>query len=220
MSLTPENAVRLAALDTTAVADADKSVRVLSPETALRSKTAAMLGTAFTVRCAGDHFGVVRALEQAAAGDVLVIEGGRHPLAYAGEIFAKAAMAKGLAGIVLDGGYRDLGYVKDCPLPIYSTYVFPKTGTTNLLGEIGATVSVGGVAVAPGEILLADENGVLVMDPASLDGIIARAEQVHAVEAKVLAKVEEGAGIGEVINSAEHAARLAAGEATGLRFTV
>ncbi|GIG64164.1 RraA family protein [Phytomonospora endophytica] len=220
MSLTPEIAARLAELDTTAVTDADKSVRVLSPRTALRSANGAMLGTAFTVRCEGDHFGIVRALEQAAAGDVLVIEGGRHPLAYAGEIFAKAAMAKGLAGIVLDGGYRDLAYVKDCPLPIYSTYVYPKTGTTRLLGEIGATVTVGGVAVSPGEILLADDNGVLVLEPDTLDGIIARAEQIHAAEAKVLAKIEAGAGIGEVINSAEHAARLTAGEETALRFTV
>ncbi|MEV0651289.1 RraA family protein [Phytomonospora sp. NPDC050363] len=220
MSLTPELRARMGAVDTTAIADADKSVRVIAPEVALRSAAAAMLGTAFTVRCDGDHFGVVRALEAAAPGDVLVIEGGRHPLAYAGEIFAKAAAAKGLAGIVLDGGYRDLGYVAGCPLPVYSTYVFPKTGTTRLLGELGATVTVGGTEISPGDIVFADENGVLVMDPATAEEVVTRAEQVAAVETKVLARIEEGAAIGELLNSAEHTAKLEAGEETGLRFTV
>src|SRR4051812_14573837 len=122
---------RLAAkADTTAICDVDKNVRVMSPDLKCRSRNPMLCATAYTVRCREDFFGVLQAIEGAAPGRVVVVAGGGRPPALAGELFARAALARGLAGIVVDGGYRDLAYVASCPLPVYSRHTTAMAGTT------------------------------------------------------------------------------------------
>ena len=100
---------RLAAeVDTTAVCDAVADIRVMSPALRCRSANPMLYGRALTVRCRDDFLGVIQAIEQSSAGDVLVVDGGGQQIALAGELFARAALAKGLAGIIVDGGYRDM----------------------------------------------------------------------------------------------------------------
>ncbi|WP_405161484.1 RraA family protein [Nocardia sp. NBC_01499] len=69
-------------------------------------------------------------------GAVTVVDGGSEEIAYAGELIARGALARGLGGIVVDGGYRDITYVRNCELPIYSRFVTPMAGTTTELGEL------------------------------------------------------------------------------------
>src|SRR4051812_39584679 len=112
-----------AAVDTTAVCDAARDVRVMSAALRCRSANPVLCGPAVTVRCHEDFLGVIQALEQAGPGDVLVVDGGGRETALAGELFARAALGKGLAGIIIDGGYRDLRFVAGCSLPVYSRHV-------------------------------------------------------------------------------------------------
>ena len=101
-------------VDTTAICDADKTIRVMDGGIRLRSANARIFGPAYTVRCRGDFLGVLRAIEAAQPGDVIVVDGGGQEIALGGELFARGALSRRLGGIVVDGGYRDIGYVEQC----------------------------------------------------------------------------------------------------------
>jgi 4-hydroxy-4-methyl-2-oxoglutarate aldolase len=207
-------------VDTTALCDVADDIRVVSSALRCRSANPAMCGLALTVRCRDDFLGVVQAIEQAAPGDVLVVDGGGRETALAGELFARAAMAKQLAGIVIDGGYRDLRFVASCELPVYSRHVTPRAGTATHLAVLGETVTCGGVVVHPRDIVVADHDGVVVLDPATAIARLTAAAQVMATEARVVERLAAGASLGECLNLAAHVDRLARGEPSRLRFTV
>jgi len=95
--------------------------------------------------CRDDFLGVLRAIEAASPGEVIVVDGGARQIALGGELFARGALVRGLGGIIVDGGYRDIGYVSGCPLPVYSRYITPLAGTTTKLGELQIPVTCGGV---------------------------------------------------------------------------
>jgi 4-hydroxy-4-methyl-2-oxoglutarate aldolase len=211
---------RLAAtVDTTALCDVTKDIRVMSPALRCRSGNPVMCGPALTVRCRDDIFGVILAVEQAAPGDVVVVDGGGREIALAGELFARAAVAKGLAGIIVDGGYRDQRFVASCELPIYSRHVTPIAGTAARLAPIGETISCGGVKVSAGDIVIADHDGIVVLDPATAIVSLTAAADVMTAEARVAERLTEGATLGDCLNVTTHAERLARGEPSTLRFT-
>jgi RraA family protein len=212
---------RLAAeVDTTAICDAARAAYVMSPALRCRSAAPVLCGPAVTVRCRDDFLGVVQAIEHARAGDVLVVDGGGRETALAGEIFARAALAKGLAGIIVDGGYRDMRFVSTCPLPVYSRHVSPRAGTTLRPATVNETVTCGGVPVNPGDIVIADHDGVVVLDPAGAVAQLTAAAAVMAAEAGVIERLDAGATLGGCVNLAEHVDRLRRGEPSALRFTV
>jgi 4-hydroxy-4-methyl-2-oxoglutarate aldolase len=209
-----------AKVDTSAICDAAKDTRVMSPALRCRSRNPMICAPAVTVRCLDDFFGVVQAIEHAAPGAVVVVDGGGRPTALAGELFARAALARGLAGIIVDGGYRDLAFVASCDLPIYSRHVTPMAGTTMRPGVLNEPVTCGGVRVSPGDIVIADRDGVVVLDPATAAGRLTAAAQVKANEARVVARLDDGGTLRDCLNVDEHAERLARGEPTSLRFTI
>jgi regulator of RNase E activity RraA len=209
-----------AAVDTTALCDAAGDIRVMSPALRCRSANPVLCGPALTVRCRDDFLGVIQAIERARPGDVLVVDGGGRETALAGELFARAALARELAGIIVDGGYRDLRFVATCPLPVYSRHVSPKAGTTSRPAPVGETVSCGGVPVARGDIVIADHDGIVVLDPATALAQLNAAAGVMAVEQRIVERLAAGAGIGDCVNLTEHVELLTRGEPSRLRFTV
>lgn len=209
-----------ARVDTTAICDVARDARVMSAALRCRSSNPVLCGPAVTVRCRDDFFGVVQAIEHAGPGDVVVVDGGGRESALAGELFTRAALARGLAGIIVDGGYRDLGYVAACELPTYSRHVTPMAGTSIRLATVNEPVSCGGVRVRAGDIVIADRDGIVVLDPGTALARLTAAAEVMAAEARVVARLAEGATLGDCLNVAEHAERLARGEPSSLRFTV
>ncbi|MFX0577958.1 RraA family protein [Nocardia nepalensis] len=207
-------------VDTTAICDADKSTRVLDSAIRPRSAEPHIFGPAFTVRCRGDFLAVLRAVETAAPGDVIVVDGGGAEIAFAGELFARGALVRGLGGIIVDGGYRDIAYVRGCALPVYSRFVTPMAGTTSELGQLQIPVICGGVEVAPGDLILADAEGVIVVDPARIDALLDAAAAVKDAEAKLVELLDAGSTLSDGLNVAEHAAALERGEPSALRFLV
>jgi RraA family protein len=207
-------------VDTTALCDVTPDIRVMSPALRCRSANPMLCGPAMTVRCRHDLLGVIQAVEQATRGDVLVVDGGGHETALAGELFARAALAKGLAGIVVDGGYRDLRFVASCELPVYSRHVTPAAGTTVRPATVGGTVSCGGVRVSAGDVVIADHDGIVVLDPATAVASLTAAAGVMATEARVAERLSAGATLADCVDVAAHVERLTRGEPSKLRFTV
>ena len=205
--------------DTSAICDVNRGVRVMSPELRCRSADPVLCGPAFTVRCREDFLGALQAVASAAPGDVVVVDGGGRPTALAGELFARAAVARGLAGIVVDGGYRDMAFVETCELPVYSRWVTSMAGTTQRPGVFDEPVTCGGVTVRPGDLIVGDRDGIVVLDPAEAEACLRAAAALKETEAGIAARLTAGAGLDECVNLAEHTARLTAGEPSTLRFT-
>jgi 4-hydroxy-4-methyl-2-oxoglutarate aldolase len=212
---------RLAAeVDTTALCDVADDVRVVSPALRCRSANPMLCGPAVTVRCRDDFLGVIHAIVRAAPGDVLVVDGGGRETALAGELFARVALVKQLAGIIIDGGYRDMRFIATCRLPVYSRHVTPRAGTTTRLPALGETVSCGGVSVHPGDIVIADHDGIVVLDPGSAVARLTAAAEVMAIEARVVERLAAGADLDDCLDLDAHTDRLTRGEPSRLRFTV
>jgi regulator of RNase E activity RraA len=207
---------RLAEVPVSTLCDADKTLPVLDP--AIRPlRDARLAGPAFTVVAAGEFLSVLDAIGQAAPGDVLVVDGGGAPLAALGELLANEAERRGLGGIVVDGYVRDRSGLPE--LPIWARGTVPMAGRNDVVPRIGGPVVAGGVRVTPGEIVLADDDGIVIAPPAQLEAALERAEEIERAEAAILAAVRDGADLIAMTNLERHVARLRAGEPSRLEIT-
>lgn len=169
-----------------------------------------LLGTAITVKAPiGDNLVFHRALDVAQPGDVLIVDGGGCcDRSLAGEIMMTYAAAKGLAGIVVDGALRDLDGIRNCPMPVYCKAITPQGPYKNGPGEINVPVCCGGVAVLPGDIIVGDCDGIVVIRPKDAPFVIEKAEKKLAAEEKKLADYR-AIGIDEEIHSAAYEKKMA-----------
>lgn len=153
-----------------------------------------MLGTAITVRAPlGDNLMFHRALDIAQPGDVLVVDGGGcMERSLAGEIMITYAEKKGLAGIVVNGALRDLDGILRSSMPVYAKGITPQGPFKNGPGEINVPVCCGGVVVLPGDILVGDLDGVVVIRKEDAPYIIDKAREKLAKETKKLSAYAEG----------------------------
>jgi 4-hydroxy-4-methyl-2-oxoglutarate aldolase len=152
-------------------------------------------GTAVTVRCFGPDTAIVHyALGKLRPGDVLVIDRAgdtRHAACGGGVAFA--AREAGCVGIVIDGMATDIDELRDYGLAVWARGLSTVTGKRLFLhGEFGTSVSCGSVAVTPGDAILADENGVLVMPPADIKEAAERAIGMQQAEKVSLARIVKG----------------------------
>jgi 4-hydroxy-4-methyl-2-oxoglutarate aldolase len=161
-------------------------------------------GTAVTVSSPGPDAVIIHhALGQCRPGDVLVIDRcGDHKHACAGGAVAYAARKAGIVGIVVDGMVTDIGELRMYGVPVWarglSTITQKKIG---LGGGFCVPVSCGGVAVRPGDAVFADENGVLILEPAGIEWAAQRAIALQQEEKKTLARIDAGEKIADIVGS-------------------
>ncbi|WP_436529656.1 RraA family protein [Actinoplanes sp. HUAS TT8] len=141
-------------------------------------------GPAFTVRCEpGDNLMLHAAIYRAEPGSVIVVESGDLDYALAGGNVCAVAHRRGVAAFVLDGLIRDLGEVRDLGFPVFARGVIPIPGTKSRLGTHGEPVRCGGVTVGAGDVVVADEEGIVVVPADRHDEVLAAAEAKLAKEA-------------------------------------
>jgi len=153
-----------------------------------------MAGTAVTVRSrGGDNLTYLRALEFCRAGDVLVIDaGGDLNNAVIGGILTFYAASIGLAGIVIDGAIRDVAEIRSREFPVYARGVTHRGPYKDGPGEINVPISVGGMVVNPGDIVVGDQDGVLAIPQEDAATVIEKAHAVLAAEARTMQAMREG----------------------------
>ncbi|GAA2894702.1 MULTISPECIES: RraA family protein [Streptomyces] len=142
-------------------------------------------GPAYTVRCEpGDNLMLHAAIYRTEPGSVIVVESGDVDYALAGGNVCAVAQRRGVAAFVVDGVIRDLGEVREAGFPVFSRGVIPIPGTKKKIGALGEPARVGGVLVHPGDIVVADEEGVVVTPAARREEILAAAQAKLAKEAE------------------------------------
>jgi regulator of RNase E activity RraA len=152
-------------------------------------------GTAVTIRCTGMDTTIVHyALGKLRPGDVLVMDRAgdmRHASCGGGVAFA--ARAAGCVGIIIDGTATDIGELRDYGVPVWARGLSAVTGKRQFThGEFCVPISCGGVAVEPGDAVLADENGVLVLKAAEITAAAERAIGMQEAEKVTLARIAAG----------------------------
>lgn len=148
-----------------------------------------LLGTAFTIRMpAGDNLMLHAAMDIAKPGDVLVIDaGGYENRAIFGELMATYCRSRGICGIVCDGAVRDRAQLSALEnFPVYARATSPNGPYKNGPGEINVPISIGGVWVSPGDIVVGDSDGVLILHPQDAEQIAAATRQVAEKEKLIL----------------------------------
>lgn len=161
-------------------------------------------GTAVTVRMPGNDGGILHhAMGCVRPGDVLVIDrAGETVTAAFGGAMAYAAKEAGVAGIIVDGLVTDLGELRQHGMPVWSRG--PSPITTRLLGiegEFCGTIHCGGIAVQPGAAVLADENGVLVLDRRAVRAAAQQAIDFQTQEQTTLARLRAGEKFPDIVGS-------------------
>jgi RraA family protein len=147
-----------------------------------------LLGPAFTVKSRpGDNLMLHRALDLAQAGDVVVVDvQGELTNSIMGELMALWAKKRGIGGVIIDGAIRDIGALKKMDLPIYAAGVTPAGPYKDGPGEINVPVACGGVVVHPGDILIGDEDGIVVINPSDADFLLEKAKAKSRMEQQVI----------------------------------
>ncbi len=137
-------------------------------------------GPAYPVRCpAGDNLMLHAAIYRAAAGAVIVVEAGDVDYAVAGGNVCAVAQKRGIAAFVVDGVIRDVAETRERGFPVFARGVSPIPGAKDAVGVLNGPIRAGGVAVHPGDIVVADEEGIVVV-PADRAEAVRRAAEVRA----------------------------------------
>ncbi|MFZ2828403.1 RraA family protein [Hydrogenophaga sp.] len=153
-----------------------------------------LAGPAFTVEVRpGDNLMIHAAMALAKPGDVLVIDGkGDQTSALMGTIMMTACRQLGLAGVVVDGAVRDSLEIDEMDYPVFSVGTNPNGPTKNNGGRIGHPISIGGVTVHPGDFVIGDGDGVVVVEREALAGLLPLAEHKVQAEARRIAQIQQG----------------------------
>lgn len=154
----------------------------------------ALAGTALPLRCRpGDNLALHLAIAAARPGDVLVVDyGGSLESGPFGEIMALACRMRGIAGLVIDGAVRDSAQIAALGFPVFARGLNIRGTTKADRGEIGVPVVLGGVTIAPGDVILADADAILALDAGDLPPALVAAQARAAREALMMARLRAG----------------------------
>jgi 4-hydroxy-4-methyl-2-oxoglutarate aldolase len=207
-------------LDAASLADANKALRILPRDLRPYRRGIHMVGRAVTVTASADLVPVLAGLEQCGAGEVLVVDAGTTDDAVLGELFATEALRREMAGIVVYGLCRDTAVLAQLPLPIYALGTIPRAAGATRLPVTQQPVHLGDVEVRPGEIVVGDDDGIVVLSDAELAAAIETAEAIQRREGSIRSAIQDGRSLFEQLNFAEHVENLQTGRPSSLAFTV
>ena len=195
---------RLKRLDTTSVSDAMDSLGVTGGLLGIKAVTPGLqiCGPAFTVRyvpCGPVKGTVGDFLDDVQPGQVIVIDNaGREYCTVWGDIMSATAQRAGVEGTVIDGVCRDIPAIRAMNYPVFSKGWYMVTGKDRVeLQAVGVPVSVSGVQVRPGDIVLGDDTGVVIVPQGSAQQVGDLAEKIDETERNIVAEVQRGSSLRE-----------------------
>lgn len=165
----------------------DAAIRPLDPLSRLA-------GFAMTVKCKpGDNLAIHRAIAAASCGIVLVIDAQGHTGAgYVGEIAATACLERKISGIVIDGACRDALAIRKLGLPVFCRGLNPGGTFKEDPGSLHEIIQCGGITVNPGDLVVGDADGVIVVQKENVAAVLEKARAIVAREAQTIAQLREG----------------------------
>jgi len=173
----------------------DNMGRIACVDTAIRPYcSVGLLGVAVTVKAApGDNLMFHKALDMAQPGDVIMVDGeGGLSHALCGEIMYRYAQSRGIAGFVVDGCIRDVEALERLGFPVYARGVQPKGPYKNGPGEINVPVAIGGIVVRPGDIIVGDTDGVVVIKEEDAPALLELANKMYQNEQTAFENIAKG----------------------------
>ena len=200
---------RLLKLDTCAVSDGMDRLGLMGATYGVRPMWPCpkIVGRAVTMKIkpvgldkAKQHLGTLP-IDAAQPGDVIVIDnGGRPDTSCWGGLLALAAKTKGISGVVIDGACRDIDESRDVGFPVYARGAVPMTARGRVMQETyNQEIEFAGVQVHPGDLVIADGSGVVVIPRSKEEEIVRAAEAVAATEARMAEGIRQGMSVLEVL---------------------
>ena len=160
-----------------------------------------LCGQARTVQAmVGDNSALHLAVSLARPGEVVVVDAGGHEdNAVWGDILTSAAIARGIAAVVIDGATRDVARIRELGFPVFCRAIVPRGPHKGFGGVIDGPVAVGGVPVGPGELVLGDDDGITVVPLARLAAVRAAIDTIVEKERQLLAGVAAGRSTAQLL---------------------
>jgi regulator of RNase E activity RraA len=200
---------RLLKLDTCAVSDGMDRLGLMGATYGVRPMwpCAKIVGRAVTMKIKPvgldkpkQHLGTLP-IDAAQPGDVIVIDnGGRPDTSCWGGLLALAAKTKGISGVVIDGACRDIDESRDVGFPVYARGAVPMTARGRVMQEAyNQEIEFAGVQVHPGDLVIADGSGVVIIPRSKEEEIVREAEAVAATEARMAEGIRQGMSVLEVL---------------------
>ena len=200
---------RLLKLDTCAVSDGMDRLKLTGATYGVRPMWACpkIVGRAVTMKIKPvgldkpkQHLGTLP-IEAAQPGDVIVVDnGGRPDQSCWGGLLALAAKTKGISGVVIDGACRDIDESRDVGFPVYARGAVPMTARGRVMQEAyNQEIEFAGVQVHPGDLVIADGSGVVIIPRSKEEEIVREAEEVAATEARMSEGIRQGMSVLEVL---------------------
>lgn len=185
---------RFADFDTATVYEASGLDCAVDSRIAAAWRGARVCGPALTVvGHPGDNLALHDAVAaQAPPGAVIVADVGGHLAGYWGEMLAESALARGFQGLVIDGGVRDITELERIDFPVFSSGLSIKRTGKHHRGRLNVPLVLGGVPVNPGDLVLGDADGLVVLPPESLDSVLLEAHKRRDRERAALPRLRDG----------------------------
>lgn len=185
---------RFDGIATPLISDNMNRLQGMSSELRPLHKSMTILGTAFTVKTrAGDNLMVHKAIDMAEPGDIIVVDaGGDKTQAILGEIMMRIAMKKGLAGFIVDGTVRDSAAFYHEDFPCFARGITHRGPYKEGPGEINVPVTVGGMIVHPGDVIVGDHDGVVAVPLDMAEDICNLALAQQEREVQIMESIENG----------------------------
>lgn len=190
---------KLSSLSVSDIADAAGGKGIVAPGLLRIGGSGTVAGRAVTADCAeGSLVAIWAAIEEASPGAMLCVSG-PGVSAYMGDLLATDLQNRGFAGAVIDGFVRDRAVLATMAMSFFARGTYPMALRKPEPGRPMVPVEIGGVTINPGDWVVADDDGVIVIAPSDVEAVLAKAEQNAEVEERIMARIKAGAKVMDAV---------------------